>query len=96
MTSRIWFTSADISQFPSPFGVHVLKYAEMTQYQVADAVVSVPFRGSCSEMLVLLFMFMADRVSFPSPFGVRVLKFSCANLSSFLSSSFRPLSGFVF
>ena len=36
--------------------------------------VSVPFRGSCSEMAIV--EALSTGVSFPSPFGVRVLKFS--------------------
>ena len=35
--------------------------------------VSVPFRGSCSEMLVNR-DYSPENVLFPSPFGVRVLK----------------------
>ena len=41
-----------ISQFPSPFGVRVLKLkAEPVLFAYIRRGVSVPFRGSCSEIL---------------------------------------------
>ena len=58
--------------------------------------VSVPFRGSCFEMLCYAFHINSP-MSFPSPFGVRVLK--CKDEADFRERtrrSFRPLSGFVF
>ena len=36
--------------------------------------VSVPFRGSCSEMIAWAERIRSDFFAFPSPFGVRVLK----------------------
>ena len=58
--------------FPSPFGVHVLKLVE-AQRQVWRGAVSVPFRGSRSE-IVLVFGAFVLFGQFPSPFGVHVLK----------------------
>ena len=36
--------------FPSPFGVRVLKYEKYNDYASKLESVSVPFRGSCSEI----------------------------------------------
>ena len=36
--------------FPSPFGVHILKFDNLGDDESLVFVVSVPFRGSCSEM----------------------------------------------
>ena len=59
--------------------------------------VSVPFRGSCSEMAVLDDMFQNESFGFPSPFGVRVLKYLVKRfVRQEYFESFRPLSGFVF
>ena len=59
-------------EFPSPFGVRVLKFfcGFFTRTLLG---VSVPFRGSCSEIEKVKYegAFVAE---FPSPFGVRVLK----------------------
>ena len=60
--------------FPSPFGVHVLKCAKAAAYDRIQTDVSVPFRGSCSEMQVQI-MSVSSTEEFPSPFGVHVLKF---------------------
>ena len=58
--------------FPSPFGVHVLKLRE-GELGSRVPLVSVPFRGSRSEMAGVL-VYVALCLSFPSPFGVHVLK----------------------
>ena len=134
-----------ISLFPSPFGIHVLKFMAQVFIPVpVNSVVSVPFRDSRSEILAHVESYGYPN-SFPSPFGVRVLKFnlsplwlslsvflfpspfgvrvlklvtrklvvvddmvsvpfrgSCSEITLFVcytykfSDSFRPLSGFVF
>ena len=48
--ARISFIKAGESAFPSPFGVRVLKFALPADEQASKLNVSVPFRGSCSEM----------------------------------------------
>ncbi len=41
---------------------------------MCGVVVSVPFRGSCSEMNTTVFLINETNNQFPSPFGVHVLK----------------------
>ena len=43
----------DEARFPSPFGVHVLKWVKPLITGIPSLEVSVPFRGSRSEILVL-------------------------------------------
>ena len=60
-------------KFPSPFGVRVLKCL-LHKYEQQNLVkVSVPFRGSCSEICRGA-AGKSSTTAFPSPFGVRVLK----------------------
>ena len=63
----------------------------------ASVLVSVPFRGLCSEMCGASKGGFQVVVEFPSPFGVCVLKFVLHNIRDTEDIlSFRPLSGFVF
>ena len=68
--------SADaLLEFPSPFGVHVLKLPRpYLLFVVNDQIVSVPFRGSRSEMGIKQLASEFQVMEFPSPFGVHVLK----------------------
>ena len=61
-----------VIRFPSPFGVRVLK-SFRPDYRKLQGKVSVPFRGSCSE-IIRAWGESPDSREFPSPFGVRVLK----------------------
>ena len=60
--------------FPSPFGVRVLKFHRNACFPHRACGVSVPFRGSCSEIYPFIQVFCKSLYWFPSPFGVRVLK----------------------
>ena len=63
-----------IYMFPSPFGVHVLKSIKAMGITPLRFMVSVPFRGSRSEIGGKLKMKEYILNAFPSPFGVHVLK----------------------
>ena len=45
-----------VDEFPSPFGVRVLKYDLSKAFDALGDEVSVPFRGSCSEIFVKISM----------------------------------------
>ena len=62
-----------ILSFPSPFGVHVLKWTRPLSKAQSQSV-SVPFRGSRSEMERIKMAKTRFSPKFPSPFGVHVLK----------------------
>ena len=59
---------------PSPFGVRVLKSFCQHFFITPLKIVSVPFRGSCSEIEKIEKGTAEKLIEFPSPFGVRVLK----------------------
>ena len=50
--------------FPSPFGVHVLKFQVQLVEQDEEHAVSVPFRGSCSEITRRLYTMAKTRFCF--------------------------------
>ena len=85
-----------VKKFPSPFGVRVLKCPTRCSVIARRRGVSVPFRGSCSEMVDTELQYSQRGQPFPSPFGVRVLKLTHDLRSATISFRFRPLSGFVF
>ena len=60
-------------EFPSPFGVHVLKFKAAAAASKDVELVSVPFRGSRSEIRNNRLR-IGVSAGFPSPFGVHVLK----------------------
>ena len=47
---RLYDALGEMERFPSPFGVRVLKYSIGGHKNGKDEIVSVPFRGSCSEI----------------------------------------------
>ena len=52
MEKLVELKAAAAAKFPSPFGVHVLKSQPADEKASGKAQVSVPFRGSCSEICV--------------------------------------------
>ena len=83
--------------FPSPFGVRVLKFLEGAAFVAAFYGVSVPFRGSCSEILIDEMRLMEITAAVSVPF-----RGSCSEMRLYAYvrrgewAGFRPLSGFVF
>ena len=68
-------------RFPSPFGGHVLKLMRYCKEIGVNELVSVPFRGSRSEMFQIVSMFHHQNSKFPSPFGGHVLKLQYSVIS---------------
>ena len=94
--ARYDIIGVSIPKFPSPFGVHVLKFVSNTAHTTTCSIVSVPFRGSRSEMAVTTISVATPVAAFPSPFGVHVLKLATLKNQFIMVGSFRPLSGFTF